>query len=182
MKTFALKCVCAVCLALLVLFCGCQCADKPSVSDPLADACRAVRQASTVTKTVTVSSGDFVTATETRSYHAATGEVRIVKRTLNAPGAETLFEETTETREYSGEFGALPFTGEVFTCEGETYRAVLTSAAYTALFPESAVPGESQVEVTLTVVTGRVTEGTVTYTSPEGEHVTVSTAYGYGEP
>lgn len=181
MKNFALKCVSAVCLLLMLLFTGCQCAEKTPIPDPLEDACRAVQNAVTVVQTLTVYTGETVTATETRSYDAAAGEVRIVKRTLNAPGEETPFGETTETRAYSGEFGALPFTGDAFTCEGTTYSAQFSSAVYKALFPESAVENETQVKVTLTVISGRVTEGNVSYTSSGGEFVTISTVYGYGD-
>lgn len=182
MKKLGMICISVCCLLFLILLTGCGPVKQvPPSPDLLANACCAVQDASSVTQTLTVETSGTVTATETRTYDAAAGEVRIVKHTLNEPGAEKLFAESSETRPYRGEFDALPFTGSGFIHEGLVYRSQFTSAAYQVMFPESAVMSGTTVEIALTVESGHVTEGNVSYTSSGGEHVTIHTVYSYAQ-
>ena len=171
------KILLVVAVLLVAVFAMCACGTK-SVLD-LYDG---VKEAKSITQTISVKDGSTEIASEKRVYNMETSKVEIERKTLSDLTASESYTTTTETKNFEKAEAVAKLSGltmkEGITTETSFKGTVANADLKTAFGVDgSKVKGDATVE--LLAKDGKVTIMTVTYVSTNDNDVTITTMFAY---
>lgn len=172
------KILIAVALLLVALFALCSCKSSKTVIEMYED----VKDAKGIVQTIVIADGSAEVASEKRTYNMTSCKVEIERKQPAPLTSSEPYVTATETKDFVkadavAKLHGLTMTGVVTT--DTTFKGAVANADVKTAFGVDGASVKGDVTVELTADGGKIVKMVVTYTSANGNAVTITSTFTY---